>query len=335
VIMARILDAAQSGAIIIAADIIRNGGVVAFPTETVYGLGADACNSLAVAHIFELKHRPAFNPLILHVADSEAAERHGIFSHPLAIPLTRRFWPGPLTLVVPKKQVVPPIVTAGLETVAIRMPAHPVALALIRATGCAIAAPSANPSGYVSPTEAHHVAEGIPEVDLILDGGRCPVGLESTIISLASETPIILRSGGVSAEEIETLAGPLKYESSSSRRPSAPGQLARHYATKTRLEIQCETAEARPFGPKERVGLLTLTPPAKGHRYAAVEILSPKGDLREAAANLFSSLRMLDSLCLDRIIAHPVPEHGIGIAIMDRLRRCSALESPDAVELPQ
>jgi L-threonylcarbamoyladenylate synthase len=325
----RILDAFLPEAVAEAAEIIKRGGLVAFPTETVYGLGADACNPIAVARIFEVKRRPAFDPVIVHVGDPASALLYGDCAGGLAQALIRTFWPGPLTLVVPKTVVVPPVVTAGLDTVGIRMPANRVALSLIRACGRAIAAPSANPFGYVSPTEAGHVADQLEGVDLILDGGRCPVGVESTILSLAGPQPCLLRSGGVPAEELEPLTGPLLWSTEGNSRPDSPGQLARHYATRTPLRI---TDEPRtPVVPRrgERVGLLSLLPPADAKEYAAVEVLSVSGDLREAAANLFAALRRLDALGLDRLEARCVPETGLGIAIMDRLRRCA---QPDCAE---
>jgi L-threonylcarbamoyladenylate synthase len=304
-----------------AAQIIRRGGLVAFPTETVYGLGADVLNPLAVARIFEVKARPRIDPIIVHVSDPEMAEIYGELSA-LVYVLIEKFWPGPLTLIVPKKPIVPAIVTAGLETVAIRMPAHPTALALIKAAGCGIAAPSANPFGYVSPTEAQHVAEQLSDrIDLILDGGPSKIGVESTILSLVEDTPCILRTGGAAIEELESAVGKIFISTGIPIRPQAPGQLKRHYATQTRLEIVEEGLEI--LNKNEKTGLLSLIPPDNPDDYAAIEILSISGDLREAAANLFRALRRLDSLSLDRIIARPVPEKGLGAAIMDRLRRCS------------
>ncbi len=324
----RILDASLPEAIAEAAQVINLGGLVAFPTETVYGLGANACNPVAVARIFEVKRRPAFDPVIVHVGDPGSALLYGDCSSNLARTLIRTFWPGPLTLVVPKTDVVPPVVTAGLDTVAIRMPSNRVALSLIRACGRAIAAPSANPFGYVSPTEARHVADQLAGVDLILDGGRCPVGVESTILSLAGGQLCLLRSGGVPPEEIERIAGPLRWSTQGNTRPDSPGQLVRHYATRTPLEIAGGPFTPDTPAPGERVGLLSFVPPEDAGRYCAVEVLSVSGDLREAAANLFAALRRLDSLGLDRLEARRVPETGLGIAIMDRLRRCA--QSPSA-----
>jgi L-threonylcarbamoyladenylate synthase len=320
----KIVDAACPGAIEQAAQIIRRGGLVAFPTETVYGLGAHAENSQAVARIFEVKARPRMDPVIVHVADLETARRYGTFPES-ADSLMRRFWPGPLTLIVNKSALVPEIVTAGLETVAIRIPNHPAALALIRAAGCGIAAPSANPFGYVSPTEAPHVAEQLGDsIDLILDGGPCAIGVESTILSLTSSTPCVLRAGGTAVEDLRAALGKVDIYVGASQRPQAPGQLKRHYATQTRLEIADEQSE-NPC-PDEKTGLLSLLPPENPQKYAAVEVLSSSGNLREAASNLFRALRRLDALSLDRIIARPVREEGLGLAIMDRLRRCSTAE---------
>jgi L-threonylcarbamoyladenylate synthase len=319
-----IADASDPEAIETAAQIIRRGGLVAFPTETVYGLGADAENPLAVARIFEVKGRPRIDPVIVHVADSASAGKYGVFPR-FSYPLMNQFWPGALTLVVRKTHAVPPIVTAGLDTVAVRIPAHPAALSLIRAAGTGIAAPSANPFGHVSPTTAQHVADQLADrIDFILDGGQCRIGVESTILSLVGEVPCVLRAGGVPLEEIETVLGKLNVSFETPQKPLAPGQLRRHYATRTRLLISEEATEE--LQPGERAGLLTLFPPEMPDLYAAVEVLSYSGNLREAAANLFGALRRLDVLSLDRIIARPVPEIGLGLAIMDRLRRCSAEE---------
>jgi L-threonylcarbamoyladenylate synthase len=319
---ARVVDAAESAAIKEAARIIRNGGLVAFPTETVYGLGADALNEQAVARIFEVKARPRIDPLIIHVENLNGAQRYGRMPE-AAHHLAAKFWPGPLTLIVDKHPSVPYIVTAGLDTVAIRVPAHPAALALIREADCAIAAPSANPFGYVSPTDAHHVAEQLGDsIELILDGGPCSIGLESTILSLANQVPCIFRVGGTPIEELKSIIGKLDVLFDTYKEPRAPGQLMRHYATHTPLEIADEAMEK--LKPDERVGLLSLFRPENPQRYLVVEVLSPSGDFREAAAKLFRALRHLDSLKLDRIIARPVPEEGLGLAIMDRLRRCSA-----------
>jgi L-threonylcarbamoyladenylate synthase len=319
---ARVVDAAEFAAIKEAAGIIRRGGLVAFPTETVYGLGADALNERAVARIFEVKDRPRIDPLIIHVEDPAGAQRYGRIPKSAHI-LAAKFWPGPLTLIVDKHPSVPYIVTAGLDTVAIRVPDHPAALALIREADCAIAAPSANPFGYVSPTDARHVAEQLGDsIELILDGGPCSIGLESTILSLTNKAPCILRAGGTPIEELESVIGKVDVPTDPFKQPQSPGQLMRHYATSTPLEIVDEAGEE--LKPGERTGLLSLLQPENPKKYLVVEVLSPSGDFREAAANLFRALRRLDSFGLDRIIARPVREAGLGLAIMDRLRRCSA-----------
>jgi len=317
----RIIPVSDGNAIEAAARIIQNGGLVAFPTETVYGLGADAENPIAVARIFEVKARPRIDPLIVHVADRDMAEYYGVFPQKAHL-LMEKFWPGPLTLVVSKKETIPAIVTAGLDTVAIRIPAHPAALDLIRASGCAIAAPSANLFGCVSPTEAQHVAEQLSDkVDWILDGGPCTIGLESTILSLSGDTPSIMRPGGTSIEKLSALLGSIDITSGVYGLPKVPGQMERHYATHTPMDIIEEDREE--IKPTERVGLLCFSPPGFPQKYEVVETLSNSGNMREAAANLFRSLHRLDRMKLDRIIARPVPEEGLGIAIMDRLRRCS------------
>jgi L-threonylcarbamoyladenylate synthase len=319
--LSRILDAFDESAIRECAGIIRKGGLIAFPTETVYGLGANAENPIAVAGIFDVKGRPRMDPLIVHVSSPEMALRYGTFPE-LAHSLMEKFWPGPLTLVVPRKKTVPDIVTAGLDTVAIRIPAHPAALGLLNASGCGIAAPSANRFGYVSPTEASHVAEQLSgKVSAILDGGRCAIGLESTILSLCGKSPCILRPGGTPVEELVSELGPLELKKGVSELPQAPGQLEKHYATNTPLYIVDDDNETA-FS-HENTGLLCLQPTSSSENFKAVEILSASGNLREAAANLFSSLRRLDGMSLDRIIARPFPEKGLGVAIMDRLRRCS------------
>jgi L-threonylcarbamoyladenylate synthase len=323
---ARTIQASHKGAINTAADILRRGGLVVFPTETVYGLGADACNPIAVARIFEVKRRPTIDPLIVHAADADSARLYGEIPDKWAPALMRRFWPGPMTLVVRKRPAVPSIVTAGLDTVAIRVPSHPVAQALIRASGTAIAAPSANPFGYVSPTRAEHIhGELFDQIDLLLDAGPCDIGLESTIVSLVEPDPLILRAGGITVEEIAQVleVASVRISAKSSALPEAPGQLARHYATHTPLEIVPGDRQEAFLRSGGKVGLLTLQAPCKADRFASVEVLSATGDLREAAANLFAALRRLDVLGLDRIMASPIQEKGLGIAIMDRLRRCA------------
>ena len=299
-----------------AAQILGAQGLVAFPTETVYGLGGDARSDLAVARIFEAKGRPRFNPLIVHVPDLAAAQAFAVFDA-RALAVAVAFWPGPLTLVLPLRvdAGLSPLVTAGLDSVAIRVPAHPVAQALLRAFGGPLAAPSANPSGRVSPTRAGHVAEGLAgRIAAILDGGACAVGVESTILGLVDDAAL-LRPGGVAVERLEAMLGPLVM-GGNSEKPNAPGQLASHYAPGA--SVRLAAASAAPdevylgFGDEDR-GLN----------------LSAKGDLVEAAANLFHMLRLADGLAgpAGKIAIAPIPEIGLGRAINDRLRRAAAPRS--------
>jgi L-threonylcarbamoyladenylate synthase len=301
-----------------AARIIQEGGLVAFPTETVYGLGADALNPMAVARIFEVKHRPQFDPLIVHVADLRQAEILVKKLSSRAVKLAEAFWPGPLTLVLEKSSLIPDLVTSSLPTVALRVPDHPLALNLIRESGRPIAAPSANPFGGVSPTTAEHVRISLGEkVDLILDGGPCRVGVESTVLSLTEEIPVLLRPGGVSLEEIQALIGEVSFTASGTV-PQAPGQLPSHYAPSTPLRFMNQLPTSALPG---KWALLTFKPKPGIDSFAFVEILSQEGNLREAAANLFASLRKLDGMKLDGILALSVPEEGLGRAINDRLKR--------------
>jgi len=306
-----------------AAETIWQGGIVAFPTETVYGLGADAYNPLAVARIFEVKRRPYFDPLIVHIAYPAYLKKLVKEIPSSAKKLTERLWPGPLTVVLLKEENIPDIVTAGLPSVAVRMPDHPMALSLIEESKCPIAAPSANPFGYLSPTTAEHVREQLgDQVDLILDGGPCPVGVESSIVSFLENKPRLLRPGGVSLEGIESIIG--KVESSPiNDKPSAPGMFPRHYAPRTPIVIDWNEKN-RDLYKNRNIGLLAFQEPKSNLKFHFVEVLSKKGDMREAAANLFSAIRRLDALNLDLIVAEPIPEIGLGRAIMDRLRRATS-----------
>ena len=304
-----------------AARIIAEGGVVAFPTETVYGLGANAFDTSAVARVFEVKNRPTFDPLIVHVADIEQASACTKQFPEMAQFLADTFWPGPLTLVMRKASSIPDLVTAGLPTVAVRMPNHPVALELIRQAGVPVAAPSANPFGALSPTTAEHVREHLGDkVDAILDGGPCAVGVESTIVSLVGEHPVLLRPGGIAAQTIEQIVGRLEREGGNQKKPSAPGQLASHYAPRTPLYLTTDPGVPR----GDRFGLLAFGTSTGNQSFSAIEVLSQKGSLREAAANLFAALHRLDAMGLDAILAEPLPERGLGPAINDRLRRAAA-----------
>jgi len=322
--MATLLDGTDPRAIRLATEALRAGELVAFPTETVYGLGANALDERAVAQIFAVKNRPHFDPLIVHLADKELVSQYATDIDHRAIALMERFWPGPLTLVLHKRPIIPDLVTAGFDTVALRMPSHPIARALLQEAHLPVAAPSANPFGYVSPTTAEHVQDMLGDaLKFILDGGPCAVGVESTVCALIEEQAVILRPGGVSVEEIEAVIGPVTIRVSSQPDRRSPGTLPSHYAPRVPLQlVACGVPLPRP-GVGERNGLLLFKPrPVEG--YVAVESLSRDGNLREAAVNLFAALRRLDNAGLDRVIVESVPEYGIGRAIMDRLRRAAA-----------
>jgi L-threonylcarbamoyladenylate synthase len=307
-----------------AAEILRRGGLVAFPTETVYGLGANALSADACAKVFAVKRRPRFDPLIVHVAGESELGAVCDFRDARAQRLADAFWPGPLTLIVPRTPAIPDVVTAGLPTVAVRVPAHPVARALLAEARIPIAAPSANPFGYISPTLASHVERQIgAEIELVLDGGACTVGVESTIVDMTGERPVLLRPGAIEAERIEALVGEL-VRAARTDLPRAPGQLDSHYAPRTRLVlVDGGSNDAVIPG---RTGLLAFgePEPESRARYAAVEVLSPRGDLREAAVNLFACMHRLDDAGLELIHAERVPAEGLGVAILDRLGRAAA-----------
>jgi L-threonylcarbamoyladenylate synthase len=312
-----------------AADLLRAGGLVAFPTETVYGLGADATDDRAVASIFEAKGRPRFNPLIVHVPDMSAAEAVVHFDE-RAERLAESLWPGALTLVLPRRPDSPLslLVSAGLESVAVRVPNHPVARALLKAVGRPIAAPSANRSGAVSPTTPLHVAESLSDrVGLILSAGRCPIGLESTVLDLTGADPVLLRPGGVTLEELEALLGGKVLTLSDQppdtdpESPKSPGQLASHYAPGCPVRLGAHNAAADE-------ALLSFGPDTFVRGGATRLNLSPQGDLFEAAANLFAMLRALDRPEHSAIAVMSIPEQGLGVAINDRLRRAAAPRGP-------
>jgi L-threonylcarbamoyladenylate synthase len=313
----------DAGAIADAARVLAAGGLVAFPTETVYGLGADASNGQAVARLYAAKGRPSFNPLIVHVTDIDAAQCLARFDADAAR-LAAAFWPGPLTLVLPKTHDCPvaDLATAGLDTIALRVPDHPVARALMAAVGRPLVAPSANRSGHVSPTSAAHVAADLGgRIDLIIDGGTPRVGVESTIVACLTDRPVLLRPGGVARDAIEhALSRPIGGPGQTSpHAPLAPGMLASHYAPATRLRL-----EADAVAPDE--ALLAFGPHLPPGAAAAVAVLnlSPAGDLVQAAANLFAHLRALDQAGARAIAAMPVPREGLGDAINDRLARAAA-----------
>ncbi len=303
----------------IVASHLRAGGLVAFPTETVYGLGGDARDDNAVAAIYAAKGRPQFNPLIVHVESFERAKEFGVFNE-IAIKLAESFWPGPLTLVVPRAEgcQISLLASAGLDSLAIRVPAHPLAQELLREFGGPLVAPSANPSGQISPTSAQHVIVGLDgKIDLVLDGGQCSVGLESTIVSCLGERPIILRHGGLVRADIEAALG-IEILSGNDDKAAltAPGQLTSHYAPNALMRLNAQSLQAGEallgFGDVENL-------------QAQVSLnLSPLGNVQEAAANLFSMMRQLDEMGVQKIAVSPIPNQGLGEAINDRLKRAAA-----------
>ena len=305
-----------------AAEVLRNGGLVAFPTETVYGLGADATNAAAVARLYAAKGRPVRNPLIVHCATTDGAEAVAAFDDRAHV-LAERHWPGPLTMVLPLRTAagLAPAVTAGLGTVAVRVPSHPVARDLVARAGVPVAAPSANRSGGVSPTTAAHVAADLDgAVDSILDGGPCPVGIESTVVALGPEEPRVLRPGAVSAESLAATLGAAPCEAAPDAAVLSPGMLPSHYAPRARLRLGAKQVAAGEallaFGPH---------PPACA---GAVRNLSAAGDLAEAAANLYAALRELDAGGAATIAVTPIPDRGLGRAVNDRLHRAAAPRPP-------
>ena len=302
-----------------AARALRAGELVAFPTETVYGLGGDATNDLAVARIFEAKGRPRFNPLIVHVPDVASARDLAVFDA-RAERVAERFWPGPLSLVLPRAPGCPVslLASAGLDTLAIRVPAHPLALALLRATGRPLAAPSANRSGRLSPTSAADVMTELGgRIAAVLDGGHCQVGIESTVLDLCGAEPTLLRPGGVSREALAQMLGSVATGGNAGAAPRSPGMLESHYAPDRPLRL--EAHDARPGE-----ALLALGPDPAPEGFREVRWLSRTGDLTEAAANLFAALRALDRPDFAGIAVMPIPRHGLGTAINDRLRRAAA-----------
>ncbi|MBK6902587.1 MAG: threonylcarbamoyl-AMP synthase [Saprospirales bacterium] len=310
----------------LAKSLLERGKLVAIPTETVYGLAANAFDEKAVSEIFRVKNRPSFDPLIVHVGRWEQ-----VFDFVKEIPeqaqkLASLFMPGPLTLVLPKTERLPDIVTAGSPQVAVRIPNHPLTQELLHSIGFPLAAPSANPFGYISPTTAQHVADQLEDqVPYILDGGPCTVGIESTIIGFEDGAPTVYRKGGLTIESIESVIGPVAIKTYNYDHPLAPGMLQSHYAPKIPLKIGQLPELLSDFNPN-RIGLLVFRRPVAGIPEKQQVVLSKNGDFAEAARNLFAGLRYLDGLDLDLILAEPVPEMGLGRAINDRLKRAAAVE---------
>lgn len=319
-----------------AANLLRAGELVAIPTETVYGLAANALLDEAVIKIYQVKNRPQFNPLILHFANFQQLKACGLDLPPTALKLAARFSPGPLTYVIPASSSIPGIVTAGTPAVAVRFPNHALTLELLQKLEFPLAAPSANPSGFVSPTRASHVAAQLGEsIPYILDGGECSVGVESTIISFLEEQPRLLRFGGIPLEAIEAVIGPVSLpETGYVDNPIAPGMLARHYATRHPLQIgrlpDLLPAALEQYPPNEIVSI-SFTELLSDIPTTNQFILSPNGHLPEAARRLFAALRLADEMNISLILAAEFPEEGLGRAINDRLRRASSSVSTSVI----
>jgi L-threonylcarbamoyladenylate synthase len=304
--------------------LLEAGELVAIPTETVYGLAGNALDTTAVTKIFVAKNRPYFDPLIVHVPSLQRAEQVVRYIPEKALILSNLFWPGPLTILLDKKQIIPDLVTAGLDTVGIRCPRHPLTLELLQKINFPLAAPSANPFGYVSPTRPEHVSEQLGDkISYILDGGPCPVGIESTIVGFEDDQTIVYRLGGLSLENIEDAIGSVSVRHHSSANPKAPGQLNSHYAPRKRMVLGTFPLLFKTYG-QVQVGTLSFRTLFQEVEKRNQIVLSPSGNLEEAARNLFSGLRELDKMEVSVILAEEVPDIGIGKAINDRLRRAAA-----------
>ncbi|GAB3938459.1 L-threonylcarbamoyladenylate synthase [Larkinella terrae] len=306
-----------------AKEYLEQGEVVGMPTETVYGLAGNALNPDAVLKIFKVKNRPSFDPLIVHTDSIDKAETFVKTIPEPARRLAERFWPGPLTVLFPKESIIPDLVSSGLDTVAIRIPQHPLALKLLASLDFPLAAPSANPFGYISPTTARHVAEQLgDQIPYVLDGGSSQVGIESTIIGFTEGGPIVYRLGGMSLEKLEAIVGKVSVRSHSTSNPKAPGMLSSHYAPRKPLLLKTP-AEVLASHKPERVGVLAFEEITRLIPVEQQQILSISGDISEAAKNLFAAMRALDALNVDVIVAELLPEMGLGRAINDRLRRAA------------
>ena len=309
-----------------AADLLRRGETVAIPTETVYGLAANALDPIAVSRIFEIKGRPTFNPLILHVKDASELEKYVQDVPPKAYELIEKFWPGPLSILLKKKDSVPSLITAGLDTVVVRSPAHPMTSELLKMLEFPLAAPSANPFKSISPTSALHVENAFGDkLPYILDGGKATLGIESTIVSFAEEQATLLRLGSLPLEKIERITGPLKRKVKKNSNPSAPGQLDKHYSPEKSIILTTKLEEAILNYSNNSISIINFGPKkyAVNHQYN----LSETGDMHEAAANLFEFLHRADADDSEIILAERVPDKGLGLAINDRLERASFAES--------
>ncbi len=307
-----------------AVNILNNEDVVAIPTETVYGLAGNIYSDRAIRKIFEIKQRPLFNPLIVHLHSMEQLEGIANDFPPKAQQLAEAFWPGSLTLVLKKKSVIPDIITAGKDTVAVRIPNHPVTLKLLKELSFPIAAPSANPFNRISPTKAIHVENYFKDsIPMVLEGGECKNGLESTIIGFENNEPILYRLGAVSIEEIENVVGKIKVKNKKEKDPNAPGMLAKHYSPLTKTYLVDDVEKFIQDHKDSSIGLLSFSEAITAPNIKQVEILSQSGDLKEAASNLYSALHALDHSNLDKIVAQRFPDLGLGKSINDRLERAA------------
>ncbi|MDZ7608824.1 MAG: L-threonylcarbamoyladenylate synthase [Cyclobacteriaceae bacterium] len=303
--------------------LLKQSEVIGIPTETVYGLAGNAFDADAVAKIFAVENRPTFDPLIVHTSSADRLRHFVEEMPPVAEKLAAHFWPGPMTVVLKKKPLIPDLVTSGLDTVAVRVPSHPLALELLKSIDFPLAAPSANPFGYVSPTNAHHVEEQLGErISYILDGGDCAVGLESTIVAFEDNKTVVLRLGGTSIEDIEKVVGKVEVRLHATANPSAPGMLESHYSPMTPMAIG-DIRKLINIHRGKKTGVLSFSEDYSKTLDIPCFILSKSGDMAEAATRLFSGLRQLDALHLHIIVSELVPEEGLGRAINDRLRRAA------------
>lgn len=308
-----------------ASRLLTGGKLVAIPTETVYGLAANALDPYAVSEIFRVKERPHFNPLIIHIGSAAELDKYVTALPPVAEKLIAAFWPGPLTLLLPKKEVVPDIVTAGLPHVAVRVPEHPLTLELLQLLDFPLAAPSANPFCYISPTWTEHVQQQIGDkIPYILDGGPCRAGVESTIVGFEGNTPVVYRLGALTPEDIAAVVGEVKLHQENELLPLSPGMLPYHYSPKTSLYLTGQVEMLLKMFDYATTGLITFSKPIAGFPQERQVVLSPDGDLQEAASNLYAALHQLDAMNLTQIIAERLPESGLGKTMNERLKKAAA-----------
>ena len=307
-----------------AAALLVAGELVAIPTETVYGLAGNIFNEAAIRRIFEVKQRPLFNPLIVHLHDVKQINEVAAEFPETAKKLAQAFWPGPLTLILKKKELVPDLITAGKETVALRMPNHPTTIKLLQNIDFPIAAPSANPFNRISPTRAKHVANYFEsKIPMVLDGGPCKKGIESTIVGFENNTPIVYRLGSLSIEDLEKIVGPVRLKDKATNNPTAPGMLAKHYSPRTKMLLVDDLSSAIAAHTDKAIGVLSFQSNFSADHIKHLEVLSENGSLEEATSNLYQALHTLDSAQIELILAERLPEKGLGKSMNDRLERAS------------